>query len=352
MTPLQNTLRRFLYLSLPLFILFVLSAALLYHISGGSFFREPFFLGLLLFFLGSFAASIALQVYIFKRKILTRFVELEKFKQLIEEQERGAQLLVRRDLELTRANDRLRKLDEIKSGFISVVAHQLRTPLSGIKWTLNLLISGDIGGPLSTEQHTFMLKAYESNERMIGLVNDMLGADRIESGKVHYSFQPLQLLDLMDNVLFEVLPQAKAKGMSIRFRERPAHLSTIRADPERIRAVLQNLIENSVKYSRSGGIIELVVREESHEIWISIKDDGIGIPKDQQQHIFERFFRARNAIKAEAEGSGLGLFIARSIIERHGGRIWFDGEEEKGVTFYFTLPIRQPSVSPPAVDTL
>jgi signal transduction histidine kinase len=315
----------------------------LYYISAGSFFRERFFLPLRLFFFGSFAFAVALQIYIFKKKILTRLGELHEVKKIVAEQEKGAQLLVRRDLELTRANERLRRLDEMKSNFISVVAHQLRTPLSGVKWTLNLLLSGDIGGELPTEQRTYLFKAYESNERMIALVNDMLRADRIESAKIHYSFQPLQLLDLFDNILFELLPQAEKKGIRIRFERRPPELRKVSADPERIRAVLQNLIENSVRYSRTGGVVELGVKDEGDEVLVFVKDEGIGIPKDQQQHIFERFFRARNAIKTETEGSGLGLFIVKSIIERHGGKIWFEGEEGKGVTFYFTLPVARTS---------
>ena len=294
-----------------------------------------------------------------EKEIATKTVELQRSNELLEdrinertkdlhkllgEQERAAQMLIRRDLELTRANDRLRKLDEVKSGFISVVAHQLRTPLSGIKWTLNLLLSGDMG-TLATEQKTFLMKAYESNERMIGLVNDMLGADRIESDKVRYLFQPVQLVDIVDNVLYEVLPQAKARNLSIRFGSPVESIPKVSGDPEKLRAVFQNLLENSIKYSRAGGFIEIGIRPQNHsEVLVSIQDNGIGIPKEQQKNIFERFFRARNAIKAETDGSGLGLFIVKSIIERHGGNIWFTSEEEKGVTFFFTLPASQTGV--------
>lgn len=334
-----SQVRRFLYLSIPLLLLFVLSASLLYYISDGSFFSARIFLPLSAFFAGSFIFSLILQAYIFKQKILSRLVELEKVRQIVAEQEKGAQLLVRRDLELTRANERLRKLDEIKSGFISVVAHQLRTPLSGIKWTLNLLLNGDMG-PLQNEQKTFLLKAYESNDRMIALVNDMLGADRIESGKVRYSFASVDLRDMVDSILFELLPQAQAKGVSIHFAARSESLLKVRADPEKMRAVFQNLLDNSIKYSLAQGNIEIGMKPGNHdEVLVWVKDDGIGIPKEQQKNVFERFFRAKNAVKAETDGSGLGLFIVRSIIERHGGRIWFESAEGKGVTFYFTVPV-------------
>jgi len=292
-------------------------------------------------FLVALILASAAQLLVFEWKIVPNVIALERFRELLADQERGARLLVRRDLELTRANDQLRKLDETKSSFISVVAHQLRTPLSGIKWTLNLLINGDMG-TLTAEQRTFLIKAYESNDRMISLVNDMLGADRIESGKVRYFFQSVPLSEVIDEVLFELLPQAKARGVSITFASKPTHPTKVHADPTKLRAVFQNLLENSVKYSQEGGSIEVsLVPRGTEEVEVSIKDDGIGIPKEQQKNIFDRFFRATNAVKLETDGSGLGLFIVKSIVERHGGMIWFESEENRGVTFHFTLPLER-----------
>ncbi len=255
------------------------------------------------------------------------------------EQERAAVLLVRRDMELSRANEQLRNLDEVKSGFISVVAHQLRTPLSGIKWTLNLLQNGDLG-TLSLEQKKFLVKAYESNDRMIGLVNDLLGADRIDSGKARYTFIPMDLTGAIESVLYEIAPQVHARELTVRFTKPEGQFSPVRGDPERIRAVLQNLVENSVKYSRPQGTVLITLSSPDTETaLVSIKDNGIGIPKDEQEHIFSRFFRAKNAVKVETDGSGLGLYIAKAIIQRHGGKIWFDGKEDEGVSFFFTLPL-------------
>lgn len=297
------------------------------------------FAGDLYYIIGAFVACFVAESILFLRAVNSYARKAESLEVVAGEQEKGAQMLVRRDLELTTANDRLRKLDDVKSGFISVVAHQLRTPLSGIKWTLNLLISGDMGD-LTTEQKTFLMKAYESNDRMISLVNDMLGADRIESGKTRYAFQPVQLADVVDNVLFELLPQANAKGVSMQLASGHADMPKVKADPEKLRAVFQNLLENSIKYSRTGGTIEIGMEQTPQsEVRVSIKDDGIGIPKEQQKNIFERFFRAQNAIKLETDGSGLGLFIVKSIIERHGGHVTFESTEGHGVTFYFTLPV-------------
>ncbi|OGJ00106.1 hypothetical protein A3I90_01160 [Candidatus Nomurabacteria bacterium RIFCSPLOWO2_02_FULL_41_9] len=263
---------------------------------------------------------------------------IEKIEQVKNEYNTSTKLLIRRDLELSRANERLLKFDEVKSNFISVVAHQLRTPLSGVKWTLSMLLSGDLG-PLSNEQRTFLMKSFESNTRMITLVNDMLVADHIQSGKVHYNFKHLDMVDLIDNVLFEINPQAFKKNIGISYKSHFKDLPKVYSDPETMRAVVQNLLENAIKYTIDGGKIEIDIKRDAGYLQVSIADNGIGIPKDQQKNVFEKFFRASNAIKRETDGSGLGLFISKTIVEKNNGKIWFESEEGKGTTFYFTIPL-------------
>lgn len=263
----------------------------------------------------------------------------EKLEKLMLSQVESGKLLIRRDLRLTRMNEELEKLQELKSEFVTVVAHQLRTPLSAIKWSVDMVIKGDVG-KITNDQKALLLKTYESNDRMIMLVNDMLNADRLESGKFKYSFIKIQLNDLIDNILYELLPQIKAKNISIQFINRQDSLPQVLADPEKIRAVLQNILENAVKYTPAKGNITIKLEEENEKnIRVSIADSGIGIPQAQQNKIFNRFFRGSNAVKTVTEGSGLGLYIAKSIVEKHGGKTWFESEENKGTTFYFTLPI-------------
>lgn len=264
--------------------------------------------------------------------------KLAKLEQVTFEYNIGTKLLIRRDLELSRANEKLQKFDEIKSNFISIVAHQLRTPLSGIKWTLSMLLNGDMG-TLNNDQKTFLMKSYESNTRMIRLVNDMLAADRIQSGKVHYGFEHISIINLMDNVLFEVSQQAFKKNISIEYKDKFKNLPQAYVDSETIRAVLQNLLENAIKYTIEGGKIEIDVKKENDYLIVSIADNGIGIPKDQEKDVFVKFFRARNAVKLDTDGSGLGLHIAKTIIEKNGGTIWFESVEGKGSTFYFSVPL-------------
>ncbi len=289
-------------------------------------------------FIAAFILAVGFVVFCIKKKLLVGTSETAKYKKMLEGQDKSAKLLVRRDLELTKANEKLHDLDTRKSEFVSIVAHQLRTPLSGIKWTLNMLINGEFG-ELQNEQKTFLMKAYENNQRLIGLIEDMLSVDRIESGKSKFTFSEVQLLDLFDNVLFEVHANAVQKGVAIEFAERPKDLPKVSADSEQIRAVVQNLLDNAVRYTKEGGKVILNFSVDGEFVKVSIKDNGIGIPQGEQSRIFNRFFRSKNAIRAKPDGSGLGLFIVKGIIERHGGRVWFESKENDGTTFYFTVKI-------------
>ncbi len=323
------------------YALFALIPMALFAISGGIVFYVPHSNAVhLVSFFVALTVSIIFELLVFRFQIRPNFIELDKIRRISAEQEQSAKLLVRRDLELTRANERLSELDAVKSGFITVVAHQLRTPLSGVKWTLNLLLKGDLG-TLSDEQRDFLLKAYESNDRMISLVNDMLRADRVESGSLSYSFSAIRVWDVVQKVLLEITPLANTRKLSLHVEPEVEHLPKVYADPERVRAMLQNLLENSLKYSLPPGKVVIRGRTDGDFIRMSVTDNGIGIPKNEQKNVFERFFRAGNALKLETEGTGLGLFIAKSIVRRHGGRIWFESSENKGATFFFTLPIAQ-----------
>ncbi len=263
---------------------------------------------------------------------------IRKLSILAEEFDASAKLLVRRDLDLTKAHHELERIDQMKSEIISIVAHQLRTPLSAVKWTLKMLSDGD-SGAVSPEQKTMLMKAYDSNERMIALVNDMLSADRMESGKFRYRFFPIQLEDLIENVVTEILPKANDRGVGVRFLRPAQNLPRVTIDPDKIREVLQNLIDNAIKYSRRGGTVVIGLQREAGVLLCSVADQGIGIPKAEQEKIFGRFFRAQNALRVETDGSGLGLFIVRGIIQRHGGTVGFESVEGKGTTMLIRLPL-------------
>jgi signal transduction histidine kinase len=264
-------------------------------------------------------------------------VQVARLHELSAEFDKSAKLLVRRDLELTNANDKLTQLDKMKSEIISVVAHQLRTPLSAIKWTLKILLDED-PGPITAMQRELIAKGFESNQHMITLVNDMLAVDRLESGKIKYLFVPVQFEDMLQDMIRTLLPIATQKNVRIEFSSPSTLMSKIKVDPDKMRDVVQNLIENAIKYTKPATTVSVGVAQEGNNMHFWVKDQGIGIPEAEKSKIFSRFFRAANAVRMQTEGSGLGLFIASSVVRRHGGEIWFDSVEEAGTTFHVTLP--------------
>lgn len=261
----------------------------------------------------------------------------EELKELLAQHERSAQLLVRRDLELMRANERLHALDDQKSKFISVAAHQLRTPLSAIRWSLGYLLS-DRAKKMSEEQETLLRQAYESTVRLVHLVNDLLGIDRMEGGRTTFTLVPIDLHDAIKSVLADIASNALHRNVSVEIKNQLPADAFAFADIVQLRLVLQNIIENAVRYTLSGGSISVALAQVGETLSISVADTGIGIPADQQEQIFRQFFRARNAVKVETEGSGLGLSLAQETLERMGGSISFTSEENKGSTFILTLP--------------
>jgi len=253
---------------------------------------------------------------------------------LLREEERIGTLVILHDV------TREKMIERIKTEFVSVAAHQLRTPLSAIKWTLRMLLDGDVG-ELTPEQKDFLEKSYKSNERMINLINDLLNVTRIEEGRYLYNPVLTEFEPILESLLSFYTEEIKRKGLKLEVEKPKEKLPPVVVDAEKIKLALQNLIENAIKYTLPGGKISISLKRLEDSIEFSIKDTGVGIPKDQQNRVFTKFFRGANAMKLETEGSGLGLFITKNIIEAHGGKIWFESEEGKGTTFYFTLPIVQ-----------
>ena len=274
--------------------------------------------------------------------------QVEKYQYLLEAQEKSARLLIRRDLELSRANDRLREVDQMKTDFVSIATHQLRTPLTAIKWTLSMLLKGDLG-ILNDEQWTFLMKTYESNNRMIALLGDMLLSDQIDSGELRILNTTTPLPDLIDNVLLEIRPIGDKRNVAIEFAQSNMIMTHVRIDPQQMRAVFQNLVDNAVKYSKPGGVVKISIEERGDRVVMIIKDAGIGIPIDSQTRVFTRFFRAPNAIQVETDGSGLGLFIVKSIVEKNHGVISFTSVKGEGTEFRVELPL---SKSPAAFSVV
>jgi PAS domain S-box-containing protein len=231
-------------------------------------------------------------------------------------------------------------VERLKTEFVSISAHQLRTPLSAIKWTLRMLLDGDLG-QITEEQREFLARTYRSNERMIDLVNSLLNVTRIEEGRFLYHRILKDMVTIVEEVLVQFENEIKKKKIKLVFKKPLRPLPRVLVDTDKIKLVVENLIDNAVKYTLEKGKIVITLKKLNKEIEFCIKDNGVGIPSDQNGRVFTKFFRGANVMKLETEGSGLGLFIAKNIIEAHGGKIWFKSKQNKGTTFWFTLPIAE-----------
>lgn len=245
------------------------------------------------------------------------------------------------DIENLKAeNEKLKNMNAVKSDLISISAHQLRTSLSALKWILKMFVDKDLG-ELTAEQEGLVTKAYESNERMITLVNNLLTQNHTEDTAIGFNLEKVDMAKLVEQTLFEFSGEAHKKGIELIFLKPSTNLPAITCDIEMIRVVLQNLVENAIKYSRKNDKTFISMKHDTKEdtIEISIHDTGIGISPSDQTSIFNKFFRASNAIKKDSSGSGLGLFTTKNIVLRHGGKIWFESNPNKGTTFFVRLPI-------------
>ena len=236
------------------------------------------------------------------------------------------------------AQERDEEVSKMKSEFLSIAAHQLRTPLSALKWVLNLTLEGDLG-KLQKKQKELLGKGYETNERMIMLVNDLLDVVRIEEGRFDYKLEKGAVVEIMESIVRETRVLAEKKGVQLFFHKPSRRLPEVALDLLKFRLAVANIIDNAVQYTPTNGRIDIEFVRKDNEILVSVKDTGIGITADQLSRVFTKFFRADNAMRVVTAGSGLGLFIAKNIIEKHGGKIWIESQEGKGTTVYFTIPI-------------
>jgi len=232
----------------------------------------------------------------------------------------------------------LERLSKAKSDFVSIVSHQLRTPLTAIKGFVSMIQEGS---GTEEDRKDWLKKTYVTNERMIRLVNDILNVSRIERGKLQYNFKNLDILELIEGVITEVRMQAEAKGIVLNW-ERPAEdMPEVRADEEKLRQVILNIIDNAIKYTEKGHInVRLKYLKDLRRINIIVQDTGIGITREDLKGLFEQFSRGEGGQKTNVEGMGLGLYVAQSIVRAHNGKIWAESEGlHRGSRFYIELPV-------------
>jgi len=241
---------------------------------------------------------------------------------------------------ITRSLEGLAEANRLKSEFISIVSHQLRSPLSNLKWSLEILASGRFG-KLEGKPAEYLKILTDNTNRMEELVSDLLMVSRIEQGRFPLRKSEFSMEDLAKKAISGFQPTVSASNIEIVFESEEKPLPQAIGDSSQIRQVAENFIDNAVRYTKGSEKIIVKVEKKKKSILFSVKDRGVGIPKNDQKHIFQKFFRSGNVLKYQTQGSGLGLYIAKSIIERSKGKIGFKSEQNKGSTFWFTIPAKK-----------
>jgi signal transduction histidine kinase len=234
--------------------------------------------------------------------------------------------------------EQIARVNKMKSEFISIASHQMKTPLSQIKWTIDSIHFSNIEEKSQYESKIFNIR--RANEAMISLVNDLLDVARVEKGETIIHPEETNLIPILDGVLESYRMESESRNISLKFENALKDVPTACVDKRRLRVALENLIGNAISYTKSGGEVSVSLENNGGGyLKISVKDTGIGIPESEQPYIFQRFFRAKNAKRHSTSGTGLGLYLTKNIIEQSGGEIQFRSIEGAGTLFSITLPV-------------
>ncbi len=248
-------------------------------------------------------------------------------------------------VELRRANDELRRLDEVKDEFVSMASHQLRTPLTSVKGYLSMVLEGDAGA-INNDQRKLLKEAFTSSERMVRLIGDFLNVSRLQNGRftIDCSTQ-VDLSHIVTQEIANVKEIAASRGIGIAYHQ-PAHYPVLYIDEDKIRQVIMNFLDNAIFYSGDSKAITVRLYTSEGAAIFEVVDHGIGVPVSAQKRLFTKFFRAENAQLQRPDGTGVGLYLAKQVTVGHGGKIIFQSTEGKGSTFGFRLPIKKLSTPP------
>jgi signal transduction histidine kinase len=241
---------------------------------------------------------------------------------------------------LAEANDKLRKLDNAKSDFISIASHQLRTPITAIRGFLSLLLEGSYG-PVSEKQMDVLNKVYVSNDRLINLVEDLLSVSKMESGRMEFKFAKTDLAAVCKEIVDTFYIKAKDNGLYLDFKMPETPLPELMVDAIKVKEVISNFTDNALKYTPKGGVTVRLSQVDGN-VRVTVADTGIGIPQSEIPYLFSKFSRGKDVNRLNTGGTGLGLYVGKSIIENNGGKVWAESDGAGlGSRFIIELPIQQ-----------
>ena len=232
------------------------------------------------------------------------------------------------------------EIDRMKSEFISLASHQLRTPLSAIKTYSHMLVDGYMGD-VTPAQKKSLRTIIGATNRMNELISTLLNITRIESGTIVINSRMLRVDRAAEEVIKELGMAASEKNITLSMTISGKLATSVKTDNLILKEIIANLISNAIKYTTEGGDVVVTTRGRVKDVLVTVKDNGWGIPKDAHDQVFSKFFRAQNTVKRETTGTGLGLYLVKGLLDRLGGKIWFESEEGQGTSFHFTLPKTQ-----------
>lgn len=239
--------------------------------------------------------------------------------------------------ELRRSNEQLRGLDTAKDEFVSMASHQLRTPLTSVKGYISMVLEGD-AGKITKMQRQLLREAFTSSERMVRLIDDFLNVSRVQTGKFMIDRRPVDLAKVIRQEVKALETTAESRDLTLKL-DAPARPVMVSIDEGKIRQVIMNFIDNALYYSKPDSEIRVSLKVFPHEARLEVIDHGIGVPARQQAHLFTKFFRADNARTQRPDGTGVGLYLAKMVIDGHDGKLIFASKEGQGSTFGFRLPL-------------
>lgn len=239
--------------------------------------------------------------------------------------------------QLQQTNDRLKEIDAAKDEFISMASHQLRTPLTSMKGYVSMVLDGDMGD-LNDSQKSMLQQAYDSSQRMVYLISDLLNVSRLRTGKFIIQNKVTDLVQVVNDELRQLSTAATARKVHFTFNK-PDNFPKVVLDEMKVRQVIMNFLDNALYYSPDGGEVIVELAADDKTIRYMVTDHGLGVPKEEQKYLFTKFYRAQNARKIRPDGTGLGLYMARKVIAAQGGAIIFKSTEGEGSTFGFSFPL-------------